>query len=183
MQGLSAAFQTKFGFRERVRFKRTVKIISDFAQDFEAMEKAADAMERIADAQVQWKDAINDLDPQLLTETRQMFESFAILASTRSVGQIVDRFGNSMEDALTRLGEYIMALAEQLGPVGGGLPGGGAEGGGGLPLPGGGGGGPTFKPPKRDKTAQEVRNLAGLLKAINSTLKGKIKVDAGRGGI
>jgi len=178
MQGLSAAFQTKFGFRERIRFKRTVKIISNFAKDFESMKKAADAMERIADAQVKWTEAINDLDPELLTETRQMFDSFAILAQTRSVERIIDRFGSSMEEALTRLADYIMALAEQMPSAGGGLPGG--DGGGGLPgLPGLPGGGPKFQPPKKDKTAQEVRNLASLLKAINTTLRGKIKVDAG----
>ena len=109
-----------------------------------------------------------------------MFDSFAILASTRSVERIIDRFGSSMEEALTRLADYIMALAEQMGPVGGGLPGGEGEGGGGLPgLPGFPGGGGGFKPPKKDKTAAEVRNLASLLKAINRTLQGKIKVDAG----
>ena len=157
----------------------TVNIIKDFAEDWKNMEKAADAMERIADAQVKWTKAINDLDPELLTETRQMFDSFAILASTRSVERIIDRFGSSMEEALTRLAEYIMALAEQMGPVGG-LPGGEGEGGGGLPgLPGLPGGGPKFQPPKKDKTAAEVRNLAGLLKAINTTLRGRIKVDAG----
>ena len=185
MQGLSAAFAVKWGWKERRRFRQTVGIIEDFAKDWKNMEKAADAMERIADAQIKWTNAINDLDPELLTETRQMFDSFAILASTRSVERIIDRFGSSMEEALTRLADYIMALAEQMGPVG--LPGGGEGGeggGGGLPgLPGLPGGGPKFQPPKKDKTAAEVRNLAGLLKQINNTLKGKIKVDAGRGGI
>ena len=180
MTGLRAAFQVKWSWKERRRFRMTVNIIKYFAEDWKNMEKAADAMERIADAQVQWTKAINDLDPELLTETRQMFDSFAILASTRSVERIIDRFGSSMEEALTRLADYIMALAEQMGPVGGGLPGSEGEGGGGLPgLPGFPGGGGGFKPPKKDKTAAEVRNLAGLLKAINRTLQGKIKVDAG----
>ncbi len=184
MTGLSAAFQVKWSWKERRRFRMTVNIIKDFAEDWKNMEKAADAMERIADAQVKWTKAINDLDPELLTETRQMFDSFAILASTRSVERIIDRFGSSMEEALTRLADYIMALAEQMPSAGGGLPGGEGAGGGlpgGLPNPFKSGG--DFKPPKKDKTASEVRNLAGLLKQINTTLKGKIKVDAGRGGI
>ena len=179
MEGLSKAFDVKWGWKERRRFRVTVNIIKDFAEDWKNMEKAADAMERLADAQVKWTGAINDLDPELLTETRQMFDSFAILASTRSVERIIDRFGSSMEEALTRLAEYIMALSEQMGGAPGGGPGEG--GGGGLPgIPGlPGGGGNKFKPPVKDKTAAEVRNLASLLKAINTTLRGKIKVDAG----
>ena len=180
MQGLSAAFAVKWGWKERRRFRLTVGVIQDFAEDWKNMEKAADAMERLATAQVKWTGAINDLDPELLTETRQMFDSFAILASTRSVERIIAKFGESMEDALTRLAEYIMALAEQMPGGGAGAGGDGPAIPGGIPIPGI-PGKSKFAPPVKDKTASEVRALASLLKSINTTLRGTIKVKGGTG--
>jgi hypothetical protein len=173
MSGLSRAFAKKWGWREKRNFSGVVDIIRDFAVDWENMEKAADAMERIADAQVQWTNAINDLDPQLLTESRQMFDSFAILASTRGVDRIIARFGSSMEEALTRLAEYIMALSEQLAPVGGGGEGEGSE----TPQGPQSQGPKKFQAPKKTKNpAAQLGQLKGLLSSINSTLKSGIKV-------
>lgn len=144
--------------------------IETLGQNYRQLESTANSMTKIAKAMGVFKDNINSLDIELLSETRGLYEAMGVIAEAGSMEELLDKYGKSIEDTFEKLAELLEKFAEQMGEntPGGVLPN--------IPKPGE---KPKSEEKPKDKSAEILSSKLGTmissLQSIDSQLRSGIK--------
>ena len=82
----------------------------DITQYSRAYNKMASSVNSMADGMEDWKDAVNDLDLEKVTEVRKLYEGLAALSNNDDTN-IVEEMGQTMVDAIQLLSEKLSEFA------------------------------------------------------------------------
>ena len=97
-------------------FELFVRQITLLGRSANKMESIADSFERISDSMHTFKDGVNGLQMEPLSETRALFEAMAIIAESGSADDIIEKYSSSLNNTLDHLADILAKFALQLTP-------------------------------------------------------------------
>ena len=96
-----------------------VEFFGLFTEDFEIMTDSADewksvaeSFDSVATSMGVFKDEINDLDLEVLSETKALFQAMAVVAEAGSISDLLSKFGGSIEETFEKLAELLSKFAD-----------------------------------------------------------------------
>ena len=146
------------------------KDISELSKNATAMQKIDKSFSGIAKSMNTFKDGINKLKMEPLSETRGLFEAMAIIAESGSAEQIIKKYSSSIDKTLQKLAEILEKFAKKAAPP---PPPAGTPTGTGAP-------GPAGRTNTPAAAAADNSGLLTELQLIKNALQGTLKVKASK---
>lgn len=87
--------------------------ITTLGNNYKEIGSIADSFERIAESMHTFKDGLNGLNPELLSDTKGLFEAMAVISESPNADDLVSKFGDSIKESLDRLSEIIAEWTEK----------------------------------------------------------------------
>ena len=85
-------------------FADKLSLLSKSSDEFEKM---AESFERIADSMGEFKDNLNGLDKEILTETRGLFDAMAVISKSDGGDKFIKKYSDSLKETFETLAKLL----------------------------------------------------------------------------